>query len=97
MEDEKTFDNLTNEGLSKPGDEYELAAVIVGMNSFTPKSRIQPDLSNLGNFIGKGYYLGNKSTKDLYAAINSFFKNTKELTDNFTALSIDLHPDLSSC
>ena len=28
MEDEKTFDNLTNEGLSKPGDEYEVAAVL---------------------------------------------------------------------
>jgi hypothetical protein len=96
MEDEKTFDNLTNEGLSKPGDEYELAAVLSGMNSFSPKSRIQPDLSNLGDFIGNGYYLGNKSTKDVYAAVSSFFKNTKELTDNFTAPPMDLHPDLSS-
>ena len=96
MEDEKKIDRLTNEGLSKPGDEYEVAAVLTGMSSFTEKSKIQSDLSNLGDFIGNGYYLGNKSTKDVYAAINSFFKNTKELTDNFASPPLDLHPDLSS-
>ena len=66
------------------------------MNSFSPKSRIQPDLSNLGQFINNGYYIGNKIKADVLAAISSFFKNTKELTDNFTAPSTDLHPDLSS-
>ena len=96
MEDEKTFDNLTNEGLSKPGDEYEVAAVLTGMTSFSPKSRIQPDLSNLGQFINKGYYLGRKIKADVLAAINSFFKNPKELTDDFASPPLDLHPDLSS-
>ena len=96
MEYVKTFEGFLNVGLSKPGDEYEVAAVLTGMTSFTEKSRIQSDLSNLGVFIGKGYYLGNKSTKDVYAAINSFFKNTKELTDNFASPPLDLHPDLSS-
>ncbi len=96
MEDEKTFDNLTNEGLSKPGDEYEVAAVLTGMSSFPPKSRIQPDLSNLGQFINNGYYIGRKIKADVLAAINSFFKNTKELTDNFASPPLELHPDLSS-
>ena len=96
MEYVKTFESFLNEGLSKPGDEYEVAAVLTGMNSFTPKSRIQPDLSNLGQFINNGYYLGRKIKADVLAAVSSFFKNTKELTDNFTAPSMDLHPDLGS-
>ena len=95
MEDEKTFDNLTNEGLSKPGDEYELAAVLTGMNSFPPKSRIQPDLSNLGQFINKGYYLGRKIKADVLAAVSSFITDPKELTDSFIAPPMDFLPDLS--
>jgi hypothetical protein len=96
MEYVHTFENFLNESLAKPGDEFEIAAVLIGTVASNEKTRLTPDLSNLGNYMGRGFYIGNKSTKDVKSAIAAFFNDPKELTDNFAVPPLSLHPDLGT-